>query len=83
MRPALYLVAMAAGVSWIAIAEIIDGNIFLALNSIAGAVFILFSPWLFQLADQSPQAPSDTAPPSEPETFAGARGVAPAATRER
>jgi hypothetical protein len=56
-RRHLYLVVLGGFLAWIAIAEILDGNIFLGLNTIAGALLIVASPWLYVMRDDDPNAP--------------------------
>lgn len=51
MRKRLYLIMLAAVLSWVAVAEAIDGNFFLAINTLLAVFFVIASPCLFVIQE--------------------------------
>ena len=62
-RRALLRPALISFLAWIAIAEIFNANFFLAINTIAAAVYVLIEPWLRD-GEPFPPATDDTPLPS-------------------
>jgi hypothetical protein len=74
---------IACGLSWIAVAEVCHGDLFLAVNTLLAAVYVLIEPWL-RAADATvpPEAPAVTPAPTVRFPIAGASGAVPATTPE-